>query len=155
MNKKLGELEASGKYVFHGSAKGDIASLEPRQGTHEGNPDGQPAVSATPYLEFAIFRAIVNKNNIPFNHSNRFGFNQNKEKEIEFRIYPKAALEACKDKKGFVYVFDRKDFSPYSRIGKPSESHMEWRSYKPVKPIEIIPVSFDDFPSEDKIQILE
>ncbi len=152
MNKKLNELEASGKYVFHGSASGGMVYLEPRQGSHEGKPDGLPAVSATPYIDFAIFRAIVNKNNIPSKHTSRFGFNQNKKRE--FHIYPKEALEICRDKKGFVYVFNRQDFEPYSRIGKPNESLMEWRSYLTLKPIEVIPVSFDDLPT-DEIKISE
>jgi hypothetical protein len=153
VNKRLQQLEASKRYVFHGSANGLIAFLEPRQGTHEGQPDGSPAVSATPYVEFAVFRAMVNRTNIPFSHSSRFGFDQNKQRE--FRVYPKDALEACRNKNGFVYVFDRKDFEPYSRIGKADESHMEWRSYASVKPVEVIPVSFDDLPSEDRIQVSE
>ena len=160
LNKKLAELEESEGYVFHGSPFPDIRSLEPRQGKHvpdlskptETILDGKPAVSATPYLELAIFRAIINNENVQFNHTSGFGINNGKK---EFRLSSIEVLEEVKDKGGFVYVFNKKDFEPYSRDNKARGDSMEWRSYKKVIPIDVIEVSFDDLPSKSKITFTE
>ncbi len=158
MNKNLLELEKRGDCVFHGSPNGNLEILEPRQGTHipdMSKPtdiilDGVPAVSATPYAEFAAFRAIVNRKNIPFDHTSGFGFNSKKEKE--FRVSSVKALDSVKNKKGYVYVFNKNEFEPYSRDGEPGEQAMEWRSYNAVRPIEIVEVSSLDLPSRDIIE---
>ncbi len=158
--EKLLQLEKEGKYVFHGSPDGEIKALEPRQGRHVPNLDkpskiildGNPAVSATPYLDFAIFRAIINKKNVKFNFNSGFGFRDGKK---EFRVSSKEVLEVVKDKKGFVYVFNKNEFEPYSRDGKAHEGSMEWRSHEEVKPIEIIEVDYKYLPPEDIIEIMK
>jgi hypothetical protein len=160
MKEKLMELEKSGNHVFHGSPTGDMEILEPRQGRHvvdTKNPesqilDGRPAVSATPHAELAIFRAIINGKNVPFSHNSGFG-TRNGEKE--FRVSSKEVLDAVKGSKGHVYVFDKKEFEPYDRDRKPAEDTMEWRSYTPVKPIEVVEVTSDDLPHADRIKIGE
>jgi hypothetical protein len=148
--EKLLQLEKEGKYVFHGSPLADIKSLKPQQGTHNTIPDGNPAVSATPYAEFAIFRAIINRKNIPILLSSRFGFKDGKK---EFLVSSKEVLDTAKDKKGFVYVFNKNEFEPYSRDGQIHKGLMEWRSYKEVRPVDIIEVNYSDLPSEDIIEI--
>lgn len=158
--EKLLQLEKENKYVFHGSPRGDIKSLEPRQGRHvpdwssasETILDGNPAVSATPYVELAIFRAIINEGNISIDHTSGFGIRS--DGKAEFRISPKEALECVKDKKGFVYVFYKSNFEPYRRDGIAPPNAMEWRSYKEVKPIEIVEVGFDDLPPAEEIEIV-
>jgi hypothetical protein len=143
MKEKLLELEKAGNYVFHGSPVGDMETLEPRQGKHIpdfNNPeefilDGKPAVSATPYAELAIFRAIINGKNIPFSHTSGFGISNG---EKQFNVSSQDVLDEVKDKSGFVYIFDKKKFEPYDRNGNPNENNMEWRSYVSVKPVEII-----------------
>lgn len=157
---KLIELEKEGKYVFHGSGIPALEYLEPKQANHvpdmnkkeERILDGEPAVSATPYLDFAIFRALINRNNIDFNFHSGFGFKNNKK---EFRVSSQKVLEEVKNKKGFVYVFDKKDFSPYSRDGLAKPENLEWRSYTKVKPLEIVKVSFTDLPDLDLIEITD
>ena len=157
--EKLTQLEETGKHVFHGSANGSIEILEPRQATHvpdlkdptKSVPDGEPAVSATPYADIATFRAMINKGNIPFNHSSGFGMNSRGVKN--FQVSSEKVLEELKDKKGFVYVFDKKEFKPYSRDGKIQKKSMEWRSHNPVKPIDIVEVSSEDLPPREKIKI--
>lgn len=159
--EKLLKLEEEGKYVFHGSPSGDIKSLEPRQGTHvpdltkptKAMPDGRPAVSATPYAEFAIFRAIINGKNIKLDHHSGFGFNRARGGAKEFRVSSKEVLELAKDKVGCVYVFNKSDFEPYSRDGKIHDGLMEWRSYKEVVPIDVVKVSYNDMPKEEIIEI--
>lgn len=159
--KKLLQLEKTGRYVFHGSPNGNIDILEPRQSMHfpdlpkstEGIPDGEPSVSATPYSDIATFRALINRKNIPFNHSSGFGVNDSGIKN--FSISDAKILEEIKEKKGFVYVFNKNEFEPYSRNGHAEENSMEWRAYKSVKPIEIIEVSHEDLPPIDKIKITD
>lgn len=48
-------------------------------------PDGDPAVVAFPYLEVAIFRAVVNSKNISGKYWSSFGYND-KTKKLEFRM---------------------------------------------------------------------
>ena len=154
---KLIELEQEGKYVFHGSAIPDLEYLEPKQAHHipdinkeEKILDGKPAVSATPFLDFAIFRALINRNNIDFNFHSGFGFKNNKK---EFRVSSQKVLEEVKNKKGFVYIFDKKDFSPYSRDGVAKLENMEWRSYAKISPLQVLEVSFKDLPDLNLIEI--
>lgn len=117
-----------------------MEELEPRQsrtvprGGKELVNDGDPAVSTTPYVEIAIFRALIRKGSS--------GFSGYKNQKAEFHANKKA-LETAGDK-GYVYVFRRDNFSP--RMGNPS--HIEWRSEVPARPIEAIEVRKEDLPSE-------
>jgi hypothetical protein len=159
--EKLTQLEESGKHLFHGSPEGDIDVLEPRQAVHYPNLpestefilDGLPAVSVTPYADIATFRALINRKNIPFNHTNNFGTGL--DGKNTFGVSSEKVLDEIENnkKKGFVYVFDRKEFEPYNRQREAHESDMEWRSYNPVKPVGIIEVGHEDLPSRDKIEI--
>lgn len=152
-------LEKTGKYVFHGSPINNLKFLEPKQAKHVPNLsnsnevllDGNPAVSATPYIDFAIFRAIINKTNIPISFTSGFGF---KNVEKEFHISSQEVLEIAKTKKGFIYVFNKNEFEPYQRDQGINLTKMEWRAYKKVKPLEIIEVSYEDLINIKKIDIL-
>jgi hypothetical protein len=115
--------------------------------------DGNPAVSATPYADLAIFRAIINGKNIQLTHTS--GFGTNADGTLEFRVSSEEVLENAEGKDGYVYVFHKKDFEPYNRDGKADEDSMEWRSYKMVKPIEVIKVHSEDLPKKDSIEITE
>lgn len=143
-------LEKTGLYVFHGSPDGDIQILEPRQAHHvpdlskpkELIPDGEPAVSATWVADFAIFRALINRKNTPPGTTSGFGFTTSGEKE--FRLPSEEIFESLRDKVGFVYVFKKSDFAPYSRNSTPSERSMEWRAASLVSPVEVVRVSYKD-----------
>lgn len=145
-NKKtLLELEKTEKYVFHGSSD-KLEELEPRQGYNYNKElnkmveDGEPVVSAAPYVEIAIFRAIINNDNAPKNHKSGFRYSNN---ELSFRA-PQETLDQIKNKRGFIHVLDRNDF-----IRVPG---MFWRSDHVVKPAEIIEVDYNDLP--EKIEII-
>jgi hypothetical protein len=142
--EKLLALEKEGKYVFHGSAV-KIGKLEPRQpeifNTKEQKTEahGEPGVSATPFAEVAIFRAIVNKQNFPsIKYASSFGLDRGGSKLIFDAS--KEVLERLKsgDYKGYVYVLDKESFGKFSSI--------EWRSGEAAAPIEIIEVSSRDLP---------
>lgn len=159
--EKLAQLEASGAHVFHGSPEGNLEALEPRQGRHvpdlakpeEDIPDGDPAVSATPHADLATFRAVINGKNVPFPHTSGFGTDGAGAKQ--FRVSSARVLDEAAGKKGFVYVFDRKDFVPYSRDGEATERSMEWRAAQTVKPLEVVEVTHEDLPPREQIEVGE
>ncbi len=153
----LHELEGENLYVFHGSMNGDIKTFELKQGKQVPNvnkplemiEDGSPAISASPHADVAIFRAIMRGKNLGMDITTRFGSRNGK---LSFIVFQKNAIEAAKDKKGYVYIFNKTDFEPYDRDGNVSEDNMEWRSYKPVKPIRVVEVNFDDLPKNIEIK---
>jgi hypothetical protein len=154
---KLRQLEATGKHVFHGSPNGEIERMEPRQGHHvpdhakpgETIKDGNPAISATPYAELAAFRAIINGKNVPFPHTSGFGVRNGK---TEFRVSHDEVLDAVQGKKGYVYVFDKDKFVPYDRESdQSSEDCMEWRSYEPIRPLDVVEVDSSVLPERERI----
>jgi len=132
------------------SREAEIEKLEPRQPftipeeEKEMTKDGEPCVAATPYVEIAIFRALV---------SGRSGFGVSvyspEDSSIELRASREALKEAEK-KKGYVYVLSREGFAP--RIPG-IENAMEWRSEKSVKPEMVIEVTFKDI--SEKVKIIE
>jgi hypothetical protein len=113
--------------------------------------DGRPAVSATPYAELAIFRAIINAKNVGFGHTSGFGLSSAGKKQ--YRVSSGDVLETAAGKRGFVYVFDRAGFEPYDRDGDVDGPRMEWRSYEAVKPVEVIEVTGDDLPPREEIKV--
>jgi hypothetical protein len=145
--ERLKELEAEGKYVFHGSAlKLDV--LEPRQAYNypdnspEGKePDHKPAVFASPLSEVAIFMAVVNVKNAPLGA--RAGFTLKTDGTIQFRT-PPSTMEQIKNAKGYVYVFDKTKFT--------RRFEDEFVSYEKVRPLEIIEVTELDLPENIEVK---
>ena len=158
--EKLALLQETNQYVFHGSPDGTIEVLEPKQSTYlpeaskpaESIPDGKPAISATPYADLATFRAIINNQNIPLKEY-ASGFGIDGDGKRTFQVSTEEVLEYVKGKKGYVYVFDKNKFEPYSRDGRPRSIYMEWRAYEPIKPVEVIEVTDEDLPEKEKIEI--
>jgi hypothetical protein len=140
--KKLKELEASGKYVFHGSASGNISQLDPRQAVSFGKSDGEPCVATSQYLSLAIFMAVIGSKK-----AGGWGMEGMKPSEPHFMYLDKSAWDKAQAENwhGFVYVCNKALFRQHNE--------WEWRSTNSVKPIEIIPVSLKDLP--DDINILE
>ncbi|PWB38506.1 MAG: hypothetical protein C3F02_04085 [Parcubacteria group bacterium] len=151
---RLAELEASGLYVFHGSPY-KIETLEPRQAYNAPEPEGkaiphgEPSVAASPYADVAIFRAIINGENIKMPHSSSFGADideENKKVSLHFEV-SEDARPKIETAKGYVYVLARDKFKPFE-----NEQGMEWRSAESAQPVEIIEVSGQDMP--DKVDYL-
>lgn len=148
----LEELERTGEYIFHGSPD-EIGILELKQPyTFDKElgrmvEDGEQTIAGTPYTDIAIFRAIVNKKNIPEHYWSGFGYDADK-KVLRFKV----SLDTYKqigDKFGYVHVLDKKDFRP--RNPKRPEG-MEWRSGKKLKPLQVIKVSSEDLPTNIQIK---
>lgn len=134
----LKKLEGEGRWVFHGSAK-LLQILNPKQAHNQGGPDGEPAVFASPLTDIAIFRAIINRDNIKNNH--RSGFSRIND-QLTFRATQETIdqLHDMSEKEGYVYVFDKNKFITKNRI--------EYVSRDPVVPDQIIKVSKIDLPED-------
>ncbi|MCF7834281.1 MAG: hypothetical protein K9L98_01805 [Candidatus Pacebacteria bacterium] len=138
---RLKKLEKEGKWVFHGSGL-KINILEPHQAYNypkssgtKGVPDDKPAVFASVFADVAIFMAVVNKLNAPYNF--RSGFSVHGDNTFEFRA-TKETMEQIQNVKGYVYVFDKSKFK--------NRSTSELLSYKAVIPDEMIVVNEKDLP---------
>lgn len=145
--EKLLSLEASGKYLFHGSESPDIDSFEPRQaynyteGVHE--PDGEPAVFASDKADYAILMAIVNKRNCPEGYESSAGTVNDEEGNIILELkVKKSAFDQLNDESfGYVYVFDKNAF-----VKRP-ERRVEYTSIAPVSSADKVKVTKADLPS--------
>lgn len=133
----LHELEQTGEYVFHGSPRGGLTELNPHQATipvdgQEQN-DGTEAIAATPYADFAIFRALTKDpegdTSVGTKDDGRLQMHASRN-----------VIDSVKDQTGYVYVFPRSQFSVYG------EGPMELRSSTNQKPIRIVEVTEKDFP---------
>jgi hypothetical protein len=140
----LKEFEGTGKFVFHGSPY-KINTLEPRQPKildekeEKLVPDGEISIVASLYFEIALFRAILNRKNIPVNYKSGFGFDE-ETKRIDLKM-SKETFAQLEGKTGYVYVLNKKDFSPRDP-NRPKM--MEWRAEKKVQPVRVVEVSSQD-----------
>lgn len=135
--EKLAQLEKENKYLFHGSGF-LVEEFEPRQASTfvDGQQisDGEPAVFASPFADYAIFMALINEVTCPKGYRAgailREGF-------LHFNATKETIDQLNSDTRGEVYVFNRSDFE------KINES--EWVRYKKIKPIMRIQVTRGDF----------
>lgn len=138
--ERLLKLEKEGRYVFHGSTA-LIERLEPRQGYNSNEKDGLPAVFATPFADVAIYRSLINGNNLKEPSTNEFGLT---EKGIYFKT-SQNLIDFAKDLTAKVYVLDKEKFKDFKGS--------QCRSEEPIIPIEVIEVTAKDLPSN--IEIIE
>ncbi len=144
--EKLQNLEASGKYLFHGSEDPNIDSFEPRQahnyrdGIQE--PDGEPAVFASDKADYAILMALVNKKNCPKGYKSSAGTVNDKEGNIVLQLSAKkSALDQLTDESfGYVYIFDKDAF-----VKRP-ERRVKYKSIIPVSSTDKVRVTKADLP---------
>ena len=143
---KLLALEKEGEYTFHGSHV-LTDELEPRQAqrwdsqTNKMVNDGEPAVVTTPFVEIAIFRAIISNDSKAHDgeHHSSFRYsNYDGKINLEFRTTP-SILKQAENRKGYVYVFKKEaDFI--------KNGGMELRIHRSIKPSRIFEVGFEDLP---------
>ncbi|MDQ5901366.1 MAG: hypothetical protein QG580_81 [Patescibacteria group bacterium] len=140
----LENLEKTGRYVFHGSPF-KINKFEPRQafnhikkdnGEYEKIPDGEPAVFTSPFAKTAIFMAVMNGKNAPF--ESRTGFSSNNNGSFEFRATKETMDQIGDDAFGYVYVFEKENFKEIN--------FNESVSYEEIEPVMYIQVSKKDLP---------
>ena len=150
--EKLFKLEKTNRYVFHGSGE-KLESLDPRQGyTYvDGKQikDGSPAVFASSLVDYAIFMAIINKNNCPkgvYTSAGRSG-DSKETASLKFRASRKTVEQLTDEALGYVYVFPISDFTLRDSGG------IEYISYFSVKPKEVVWVRKSDL--SEQIEIFE
>ena len=136
--KELLALEEEGKYVFHGTMV-DLDILKPFQAFNKNKEtglmekDGDPAVFATPYVDIAIFRALMDQDGMKEESTTEFWVENDK-------VYLEASENVLKHSKDIiakVYVLNRNDFPGF-------EEGMQCRSEVALKPIKVIDVKFED-----------
>lgn len=133
----LRELEESGKYVFHGSGN-EIEKFEPRQAYNfrdeKFTPDGDPAIWASPHFRYALFMAVVSDANCPDGFHSGAG---SRTGELQFRATQKTLDQLRPDSKGYVYVFNKSEFT--------KRDENEYFSKMTREPVERIVVRYSDF----------
>jgi hypothetical protein len=137
---RLIELEKQDQYLFHGSGL-RLAKLEPRQAfttvDDKSVPDGEPGVHASQMLDYAIFMAVINRENCPAGLRSSCSYEDGK---LVFGATAETLEQISDDSSGYVHVFSRSDFI--------QRNHTEWVSHKPVEPIEVLEVTRRDFKPE-------
>jgi hypothetical protein len=144
--EKLLLFEKENKYVFHGSPH-QIIVLEPKQAkemnkeTGNMENDGEPSVFATHFADFAIFRALINNDEVIGSSESSFGI-----EGIQMHFSAtKNLMDAAKKKVGKVYVLDKQKFKDFDEI--------QCRSNVQIVPLQVVDVTFDDLP--EGIKVLE
>jgi len=141
----LEDLEKTGLYVFHGSAF-KIDKFEPRQafqstrqndGEYKKIPDGEPAVFASPFINTAIFWAVINKKNCPVKSHSGFSADS-RLKSLEFYATKEIMYQIKDETFGYVYVFYKEKFQ--------ERNYNEVVSYEEVEPDMYIEVTKKDLP---------
>lgn len=147
--QKLIELEATGNFLFHGSGR-ELEVVEPKQDYISTNgideEDGDPAVFATPYIDYAIMLALVNEENC------LDGFRAKAETDkldngsivLKLQMSEETSAQLEPEDFGFVYVLDKKQFN--------EKWPEEWTSCERCKPIDKILVTTEDL--SDRIEII-
>lgn len=137
---ELQKLEQQNIYLFHGSGS-NISEFEPRQAytriNDEKVPDGIPAVFASLILNYAIFMALISKENFPKGYRARVDFNNG---NLVYNATKETIEKIHKDISGYVYVFHKNDFE--------EKNPYEYFSKKHIKPIKIFRVTMGDFLSK-------
>ncbi len=137
IDEALKLLTIESGYVFHGSGN-VIKEFEPRQAhtivDSKKIPDGEPAIFASTFLDYAIFMALFNKENCPNGYQAGVSYNG---VSFTYTAIQKTLEQVSENTKGYVYVFNRSDFT--------RRNNSEWVSYKKVKPILSFEVSRGDF----------
>lgn len=149
--ERLKNLEARDTYVFHGSEEADLGSLEPRQaynykkGTQE--PDGEPAVFASPDADYSIVMSLINKKNCPKGFHASIGtlLNEKGEEHLCVRVSKKAIEQLDENSRGYVYVFNKVDFTQIENRKR------EYKSTTHVTPTEMVLVTKADLPTNIEI----
>lgn len=134
---RLEMLQLDDQFVFHGSGL-NILELEPRQAytVIEGinTPDGEPAVYASDLIDYAIFMALINKENCPTSTRSSCSFESGR---LIFGATQDTLDQLPENAIGYVHVLHRSAFD--------LRGGCEWFSTEIQKPHEIIEVCRADF----------
>lgn len=134
-------------YVLHGSPN-LVPILEPRQAFNAGLPDGAPAVFATHYPELALAYALINKS------AGRRSIGGAIDPIVSINFvtlyvnFFSASPKQLIGQEGFVYILKpTENFVPCTPV--------QMRIYSKQEPIDVLPVSAEDFPFNIEKQLPE
>lgn len=134
---RLEMLQLDDQFVFHGAGL-NILELQPRQAytVIEGvnTPDGEPAVYASDLIDYAIFMALINKENCPTSTRSSCSFESGR---LIFGATQDTLDQLPENAIGYVHVLHRSAFD--------LRGGCEWFSTEIQKPHEIIEVCRADF----------
>ena len=138
--EQLNKLEKENKYVFHGTGS-QIENFEPRQAHTiiQGKkvPDGESSIFASSFADYAVFMALVNEENCPKGYRSGCSYHNG---VLTFRATKETLEQLTPEARGYVYVFNRRDFI--------QKNPSEWVSHQTVTPVSIVTVIRSDFTSE-------
>lgn len=138
---RLMALQQTGIYVFHGT-RIHLNELTPQQAhNHDGVnqiPDGKPAVFASNVADYAIFMAIINKENCPDGY---LAGAEVVKGQLTFNATQKTLDQLQESAGGWVYVFNKADFNKRYAEG------VEYLSNSSVIPVTKIRVTRNDLPN--------
>ncbi len=144
--EELLKLQESGKYVFHGTHK-DLTEFIPQQAfNYDGEnqtADGEPAVYASGYAEYAIFMAIITEENCPDGYWSGAGLQNG---VLTFNATKETLNQLTDSARGWVYVFYKSDFE------KRDDEGVEYVAYRTVIPIKKIAVTRVDLSKDIEIR---
>ncbi len=130
---RLELLQLDEQFLFHGSGL-KILELEPRQANTVidgvNTPDGEPAVYASEFIDYAIFMALINKQNCPTSTRSSCSFESG---QLIFGATQETLDQLSENAVGYVHVLHRSTFN--------ERGTSEWYSTEIQKPHEIIEVS--------------
>lgn len=147
--QELLKLQQTGEFVFHGTHK-DLVEFAPQQAFNYDSEkqivDGELAVFASGYAEYAIFMAIITEENCPEGYWSGAGVTNG---SLSFNATQKTLDQLTDSAQGWVYVFDKADFE------KRDDDNVELVAYHTVKPIKRISVRKGDLPENMAVKDYE
>lgn len=132
-------LANSGEYLFHGSPS-EVEVFEPRQAYTDidgvRKADGEPAVFASTEIETPLFRSIFHESTFEgLEGDYELGFSNSDDGTQKIHAN-EAAIDVCKERRGYVYVFKKEDFRLLVNT--------EWVTETNVRPVAVFHSCFGD-----------
>lgn len=147
--EELLKLEQNGQFVFHGTHR-ELDAFTPQQAYNydgvEQTADGEPAVFASAFAEYAIFMAIITEENCPKGYWSGAGMINSR---LVFNATQDTLDQLTDLSMGWVYVFNKNDFEKRDPDG------IEYVAHAPVTPIKKVRVSKADLPEGIEIRGLQ
>jgi hypothetical protein len=132
-------LRTQNSFLFHGTPRGDIVEIEPRQALNNDNQvlDGPPAIFASSLPSIAIFLAITSGRGRKTSYAGR---RYTGDEDVTFYATEDVlATIADPNNHGYVYIFNNKE--PFINL----RGH-EFTSIQPCKPLGKVKVTNSDMP---------
>ena len=142
-------LSDCGRYMFHGSQRGDIKKLSPDRESSDINEfSNRKQVFATPDIFWAIWFAVLDRNQIRGTANSCFVDRANRRSIYDFAIDPDAYKKnPAPLSQGWIYILDPKSFtSANAEVGDLGLPLAEYGSVVPVVPLAKVQVYPYDFP---------